>query len=246
MAEEEAPKKAEKDRSERWLLTYADLITLLLIFFIILYVMGKQDAARFQAMANSLNKAFKGTGHVVGRSPGPGIRGGGRPGSGGPGSGEPTAEDVKREVQEIAKQQGLGSDVSVTVDSRGTVITLKERVLFGSGRADLSDRARTALDSIGAVLAQKPGSFIRVEGHTDNVPIAGRYPSNWELSSARAASVVRLMVSDMGIDPSHFAVAGFGDTQPVASNDSPEGRAANRRIEIVITDKAFRPAPASR
>lgn len=253
MAEEDdSPKKAEKDRSERWLLTYADLITLLLIFFIILYVMSKQDQVKFQVMATQLSKVFRGTSYIVGKAPGPGIRGGGRPGQGG-GAAQGQTEDqslqqVKQEVQELAKQQGLQKELSVTVDERGVVLRLKDRVLFPSGRADLSGKAQEILADVGEILRRQEGAYVQVEGHTDDVPIGSRYPSNWELSAARAASVVRLLISDTGMDPGHLRVAGYGEFRPLEDNRSEEGRAANRRIEIVLLRSKFNAveAPPSR
>ncbi|MFA6108128.1 MAG: flagellar motor protein MotB [Candidatus Latescibacterota bacterium] len=243
MAEEEddSPREAEKDRSERWLLTYADLITLLLIFFIIMYVFSKQDVTKFKAMATSLRSAFQGTSYVVGKAPGPGLRGGGRPGQG---TGAAQAEDqalqrVQQEVQELAKQQGLQQEMSVSVEEKGAVVRLSDQVLFASGQAELSGPARQILQGVGEILRKEGGFYLRVEGHTDDVPIGSRYPSNWELSAARAASVVRLFVSDVGIDPGRLWVTGYGEYRPVADNRTEAGRAANRRIEIVMLKSKY-------
>jgi chemotaxis protein MotB len=249
MAEEEddSPREAEKDRSERWLLTYADLITLLLIFFIIMYVFSKQDVTKFKALATSLNRAFQGTSYVVGKAPGPGLRGGGRPGQGGGGPAqteEQALQRVKQEVQELAKQQGLQQEVSVSVEEKGVVVRLSDRVLFASGQAELSEHAREILRGVGTILRKETGFYLRVEGHTDAVPIGSRYPSNWELSSARAASVVRLFVSDVGLDPERLWVAGYGEHRPVADNRTEAGRAANRRIEIVMLKSKYNAAEA--
>jgi chemotaxis protein MotB len=119
------------------------------------------------------------------------------------------------------------------VDGR-MVVELATDVLFASGKADLSDAGKAAVAEVGAVLAQMPDRKFQVEGHTDNVPIkTPQFPSNWELASARAITVVRALV-DAGLRPSHVSAAAYGEFRPVAPNDSAEGKAANRRIEITV------------
>ena len=127
-----------------------------------------------------------------------------------------------------------GGQLSVDIVRGRLVILLPQDVLFGSGSASLGAEGRSVLSEVARVLAEFPDRRFQVEGHTDNVPIATeRFPSNWELSSARALAVVRLL-AQQGVDPANVSGAAFGEFQPVASNDDREGRARNRRIEIVM------------
>jgi chemotaxis protein MotB len=112
-------------------------------------------------------------------------------------------------------------------------VKLKDKILFSSGSAKVGKEGRDALASVAGVLKDVQGKVVRVEGHTDDVPAGGAYPSNWELSTARALAVVRFLESQ-GLDPSRLAAAGYGEHRPVAANDTPEGRSQNRRIEIVL------------
>ncbi|OGS37055.1 MAG: hypothetical protein A2293_01295 [Elusimicrobia bacterium RIFOXYB2_FULL_49_7] len=247
MSEKKAsPPNPEKDRSERWLLTYADLITLLLIFFIILYVMSVQDVVKFQMMAESIVDAFQGTNMVVGESPGPAMVPGSAgsrvsgPGAKGKGAGTKGKEQlkmeyIKQEVERLASREGLQSQVSVRMEERGIVITIVDKVLFASGYADIHEEAKSALVGIGKILAVNKDQYVRVEGHTDNIPIRNeKFTSNWELSATRATHVVRLFIDDVGLNPRLFAAVGYGEFRPVATNATPEGRSKNRRVEIVI------------
>lgn len=139
----------------------------------------------------------------------------------------------RRIRDELASMIDAGK-LSVRIARGRLVIDLKQDILFPSGSAKLSDIGSETLSEVAAALANFPGRAFQVEGHTDNVPIkTTRFPSNWELSTARATSVVTLFVA-RGIDAAHLSAAGYGEHQPRADNGSPEGRALNRRIEIVM------------
>lgn len=151
---------------------------------------------------------------------------------------------IEREVRQRNEiyQQVLGrfqslidaGQLSVSIDRGRLVIQLPQDVLFNSGSATLGEDGRETVSAVGAVLADLPDRQFQIEGHTDDVPISTeRFPSNWELSTARALSVVRLLV-ESGVDPEGLSGAGYGEFQPVASNETPEGRRRNRRIEIVM------------
>lgn len=232
------PAAAEKDRSERWLLTYSDLITLLLIFFIILYVMSSRDVVKFQAMADSIVEAFTGTKEIVGEAPGPsfidGLKGLNRSGQKKETKQKLKAEYIRQEIERVAVAESLQSSISVNMDDRGIVIRMDEKVLFGSGEADLGSNAREILKKVAKILTVNRTQYMRIEGHTDNVPISSaRFPSNWELSADRATSVVRLLTAN-GIDPRLLSAAGYGEHRPLANNNTIEGRNKNRRVEIVL------------
>jgi len=244
----QSPPEPEKDRSERWLLTYSDLITLLLVFFIILYTISQQDAAKFQQVADSLNSALTGSKDIVGESPGisqiPGNNGFHLDVSNVDKEAKEKAEqnklkEIKKKVEEMAKKEGLQSSISVTLEERGVAIRIVDRVLFESGYADLTPQADKILRSIGKILYASQGQYIRIEGHTDNVPMSGRFASNWELSASRATNVLRLFIDKAGINPKILSAVGYGEYRPIANNDSDVGRAKNRRVEIVILNTKF-------
>lgn len=228
----------EKDTSERWLLTYADLITLLCIFFIILYVFSASDVQKFRALADSLHGIFTGTKVFLGDAPGPSFiagESGMKPRVNSQITELEKMEMIKRQIEEMAKKEGLQSSVSVTLEERGVVIRIVDQILFQSGEADLSGQARGVLHSIGKILLVNKDQYMRIEGHTDNVPIAtGTFQSNWELSAKRATNVVGMFINDASIDPKLMCAVGYGEFRPVDDNKTEAGRTKNRRVEIVI------------
>ena len=141
----------------------------------------------------------------------------------------------RRIRDELASMIDAGK-LAVRIARGRLVIDLKQDILFPSGSSKLSDLGEETLADVARALSRFPDRRFQVEGHTDNVPIkTARFPSNWELSTARATRVVRLLADDAGIDPTRLTASGYGEHRPVASNDSEEGRAANRRIEIRVT-----------
>jgi chemotaxis protein MotB len=132
------------------------------------------------------------------------------------------------------RQRGDGTEITTEIDERGLVIHVKENAFFESGQAELTPAAKTALDAIGEVI-QGIDNFIRVEGHTDDRPIhTAQFPSNWELSTSRATQVVRYFLSKYAFAPDKISVSGYAEHRPIAPNDTPENRARNRRVDIVI------------
>lgn len=256
----------EKDNAERWLLTYSDLITLLMVFFVVLYSMSQIDANKFKAVAESLSVALGGGAASqidVGSSmSGPSIFESGTPksnttqpgtteeidkttninsaGSGlKPGQGNSDAENmtiegIKAKLDKFAADNGIQTQLMASIEERGLVISIQETLLFESGSADVTPRAREILDKINTVLAVAP-NYIKVEGHTDNLPInTNRFPSNWELSVLRATNVVHIMATPGTISSNRLSAAGYGEYRPIATNKSEEGRARNRRVDLVI------------
>ncbi|HVW32272.1 MAG TPA: flagellar motor protein MotB [Acidimicrobiia bacterium] len=246
---------------ERWLITYADMITLLMVLFIVLYSISQVDLAKFRKLKEGIAGGFGGPTALAAVQGGAGALSGGGAvfdaqvtGSGT----QPSAEALNGLLSDIrartegARQQrtvlqgtqqdlqqsldaaGLGDTVRFRLESRGLVVTIvTDRVLFDPGQADLRPEGREVMDKIAAALGKLPNK-LSVEGHTDNTPISGRYPSNWELSTARATTVLRELIERHGIDPGRLQAAGYADERPVASNATPEGRAANRRVELVV------------
>lgn len=241
-----AKEKIVKDTSERWLLTYADLMNLLLILFILLYTMSKVDVAKYQTVAASLRAAFGdatvnqvigdagGAPSIInidGQNPSPVVEAQME---------EQQMEEIKENISEVVQKEGLSGEVVVTMEERGIVISIAEKVLFRSGSADLEPDSKQTIEKIGKVLLAIPGKMIRVEGHTDNVPIStSRFPDNQELSTARANSVWRILVNNVGISPKSLSATGYGEYRPKVPNDSEENRAQNRRVDIAILKDMF-------
>ncbi len=244
-------KQGERDNHERWLITYSDLITLLMIFFVIMYAMSKVDVAKFMTLSQSLAAALHKndeiplknlgtTGLVVPANPSDE----GNKQKTGPVERD-TAEDRKldnlyQQVSAYIKEHHLEGNVKIVSQQRGIQITLRDIVLFDTGKATIKPQARKLLQGL-VPFFQKLDNPIVIEGHTDNRPIATpQYPSNWELSAARAINVVRFFVGEH-IDPSRLSGVGYGEYHPVAPNDTEAHRQENRRVNIVI----LRDTPAS-
>jgi len=163
-------------------------------------------------------------------------------------------QERRREESARAMREKLAAvigpeDGTVLVEGSRLTIRLANQILFRSGEARLREESRPALEAVAALLTNELGAYaVAVEGHTDNVPISdssrSRFPSNWDLSAARAASAVRFLEAEGGVASARLAVVGHGDTRPLASNDTPEGQAANRRIEFIIDLNAAAPTPA--
>ncbi|MBI4083018.1 MAG: OmpA family protein [Candidatus Lambdaproteobacteria bacterium] len=225
------PKPPEKEpSSERWLLTYADLITLLMIFFVVMYALSSVDAKKFQQLAQALSGVFGGSQSFIGTTGGPAIV---------PQPGAQLPDRTYDEIQDYIQQHQLQQQVSALREDRGVVVTLDENFLFQSGRAEIAQPRIQALANLGKVLASA-NNYIRVEGHTDNVPIAaGPYHSNWQLSSARATYITELLIAYAGIRPQRLSAMGYGEYRPIADNATEAGRAKNRRVEIVLLNPKY-------
>ncbi len=216
----------------RWLLTYADMITLLMAFFIMMYSMSVISVEKFDQAAASLRSEF-------------GTPGRHRPGGGSgllphPGRSagvqlEEPLQSVKDELEEYIEENDLQSLIQTTEEVRGLVITLvSDNLLFPVGEATLRAPALSIVNEIAGLLQDIP-NLIVIEGHTCSLAIkTSRYPSNWELSAARACAVTRYLVEQWGIDEVRLAATGYAASRPVESNDREEGRAKNRRVEIVL------------
>jgi chemotaxis protein MotB len=261
-------RQADHVNHERWLVSYADFITLLFAFFVVMYSISSVNEGKYRVLSKTLTSAFQETG----RSPEPiqvgelnsqtgEIIGSDRQNAlieteirVGPGTYEESSSGKKPFDESLAEMpsddsQRLGFLAATIEDMLGTYVdqdlvevsftkdrvkvNMKDKMLFGSGSATLSNTAVTALRDISRVLSKVPNQ-IQVEGNTDNRPIhTEEFPSNWELSAARAASVVHLM-SRMGVDPSRLSAIGYGEHRPAASNDTEAGRARNRHVTLVI------------
>lgn len=210
----------------RWLLTYSDMITLLMIFFIVMYIMSTVNTEKFRALAENLSITLNG-------SPA-GIMDDGAPIT--PGSGGEAAQmaQVEEELRRYLAKENLNYQVSIRREERGLVVSFQDTVLFPKGSAALTPEARQIVARVGETLKEMP-NYIRVEGHTCNLPISNtQFPSNWELSSARATNVVRELITASGVPAERLSASGYGEYRPRYQNDSEEHRQLNRRIDILI------------
>ncbi len=213
----------------RWLLTYADMITLLLALFIILFAISNISAVKFNRLVQAISGGFNSTSEI--NAPPAGGTTGAERGR----TYDANMVAMKDRLDKYIAQARLQSKVETRLDRQGLVITLlSDKAYYDSGSADLRPETKRLLD---VVAAQVRGvkNDVRVEGSTDNVPIAtSAYPSNWELSAARATGVTRYLVEHEKIVPTRISFAGYGQFHPKFANDSPAHRQQNRRVDIVI------------
>jgi chemotaxis protein MotB len=282
---------AEHENEERWLLTYADMLTLLFALFMVLFSISSVNISKYQVLQQSLKAAFSGSVLPGGRSimqsgsestsahspataevpsivpltPTPTSRSSSSTGSANSATAKPmnTAqlqaaldsmsasiaeqnafEQLKQKMDAYAKAHGFGDKVQTTVEHRGLVVrVLTDNLLFDSGSATLQPQADSLLDQVAQLLNLDKSHPITVEGHTDNQPISSaQFPSNWELSTARATTVVRFLIS-RSVSASRLGAVGYADLHPIASNATAIGRAQNRRVEIVLM--RLNPVPPS-
>ena len=239
----------EHINTEAWLLPYSDLMTLLLAVFIVLFAVSKIDEAKAQAISRAFQSVFGMSSGEMPIDSGKGII---------PDSSEilnifpdrlPTESanqeamnrqemenlnKIKEDLTKYFMEEGLDLDFDMYIDERGLVISLNNAILFDPGRVDIKPEIELILLKVGNTLKNLDND-LRVEGHTDNIPISSViYPSNWELSAARAARVVRLFVDECGITPEKLIAVGYGEYKPLDSNDTPEGRNKNRRVDVIV------------
>lgn len=227
-------KHEEHENHERWLVSYADFITLLFAFFTSMYAISTANEGKFRALSDSLSTSFLGPSVITsgGRSNGPSfIESKSRNlSSEFRGLYSDKYDRIKEALKELEKDQKL----SFFFDENMLIIRLTESALFMAGSDELVDEAFPVLDEIVAVLKTQPYD-VRIEGHTDNIPInTQRFPSNWDLSSARAITILKYFMDKHGFDPVKLSAVGYGEYRPLVSNDTPSGRLKNRRVDIMV------------
>jgi chemotaxis protein MotB len=234
------------ENSERWLVSYSDFITLLMVLFVVLYSMGQVDVEKYKRLAESMRNAFTlgggGAEDVIQLDINQSTNGSTEDGQPAPivvpgiPESPPQSEEVAGQLTQMLALQNLGSEVSVQTNIDGVLISLSEKLLFPTGSAELPEDAKPVLDTIVGML--KPiTNDIRLVGHTDNTPSTDpRYPTNFELSLARAMQVANYL-TNAGIDPARLIVTGRSEYDPVFPNDTEEHKALNGRVDIVIVYK---------
>jgi chemotaxis protein MotB len=231
-----------------WAVTFADMMCLLLTFFVLIASYSYTDASKYRALAGSLRQAFGVREPNAGSStPGPRVAEGaqgsgaqvlGAEGSGGHGSGARNSvvslrENLEQKLAALA-ESGAFPGLQVVRSQEGMRLRVQEGVMFDLGRADVRPEARPLVERLAPIFSRYPGQ-IWVEGHTDDLPIRNMiYPSNWELSAARAGNVVRALI-EAGVPSAHLAAVGYAETRPLAPNLDVESRQRNRRVEFLLT-----------
>lgn len=195
--------------SPAWMLTYGDMVTLILVFFVLLFTLSDINIVKFSSFFQKMKKP-----PVV--------------------LDEEQLRRVMLELANYAKEKGLEDKIGLAIDLQGLTITLTESIMFRSGQARLMNEALPILEVIADKIINLPNP-LAIEGHTDNIPIRNeQFPSNWELSLSRAVNVLKYLVEKKGVDPGRISAAGYAEYRPVSSNDTPEGRAQNRRVVLVV------------
>lgn len=239
-------KHEEPEHNDRWLITYSDLITLLMIFFVIMYAISKVDIAKFETLSQSLSAALHNSQQIPLKNLGStGLVVPANPTNTGDKAKQPVSQNsaqtqndkalnnLYNQVKAYIDTHNLNGKVTVLNEQRGVQITLRAVVLFRTGQATILPQARNLLKGM-VPFFQSVSNPMVIEGYTDNVPIhTKQFPSNWELSSARAIDVVRYLIS-VGISPPRLSGVGYGKYHPVVPNNTPAQRQENRRINIVI------------
>lgn len=225
----------EHENAERWLLTYADMITLLVAFFIMMYSMSVMNLAKFHQVAVSIKSGFGGKLTGAGQAVLNQSGGDGKKPTILPDINPPAPAAMAREIRSYIKKKGLQKDLRVHVSERGVVVSIvADKMLFPKGQAYITPATGQLLDKISSLIA-KTNNLVRVEGHTDDLPInTPRFPSNWELSTSRATTVVRYLIEHDRIEPARISAAGYADSRPLVPNDSEANRVYNRRVDLVI------------
>lgn len=247
-------KHEEPESHERWLVSYADFITLLFAFFVVLYSSSQVDNKKIARLSIAIQGGFQELGVFTGTAQGPPSKGKEAPPPLGP---KMTIEypgleplvtpgvilteglqkdeaTLRRELENTLGEEIKKHEVQIRIGREGLIVSLRELGFFNSGEATLLEGAEAKITRIAKILGSR-GYDIRVEGHTDNVPIhTATFKSNWELSTARATEVVNLLVDRNGFDPRHISVAGYSEYRPIADNDTEDGRRMNRRVDLVI------------
>lgn len=239
-------KREEKEANhERWLLTYSDLITLLMIFFVIMYASSNVSASKYKAVSDSFKIALGGGRTLIGQEEGANINASNSVENSSTSkdnkelSEENKLMNLKENVDNYLQSAGMSASISTSIEERGLVISLKDSIIFESGKAEIKSDYKKKLVDLGSIL-NKMDSYIRVEGHTDNVPINNnKFNSNWQLSVIRATNVTELLIEEAHIAPKRLSSVGYGEFRPVADNTTEQGRAQNRRVDIVLINSKY-------
>lgn len=247
-------KHPEHVNLERWLVSYADFITLLFAFFVVMYSIANQDKAKIKQIVQSIEKSFFGSSGKLDLGTGQSVNIMSNPSStrgrvldmpmghtAAEKENTPELEEIAKRIEDTLAYQFQTTDFKdvfeMTYDDRGLVIRMSANRIYKQGQEGIDIKYLPLIDKMAEVIFQTK-RLIRIEGHTDNTPLGegGKFPTNWELSSARAAWIVRYLVAKFQFPARRLSAAGYADGRPIADNKTEAGRAQNRRIEIVVTN----------
>ncbi len=246
-------KKGDDVNPDAWLGTYADAVTLLMAFFVVLFSISSVDAQKLKELKEALQDALTGKNTVKELEDIDDLKIDAKkdnneqdkeqtePSEKPPSEQTPAPppplnkEELKQTLEEVIEQKNLADKIKLVEDERGIILQLHESLLFDSGKADLK-ATPDVLDALYTMVSSVSNSVL-IEGNTDNNPINTKeFPSNWELSTARAVSVARFFIYEKQISPKRISVKGFGEYNPIVENDTPENKSLNRRVDILILD----------
>jgi chemotaxis protein MotB len=245
-------KPPEAENHERWLISYADFITLLFAFFVVMFATSQTDKAKAQQVSDSVKKALEGEkmSTMIAAVLGGTIdnTGKGNNQMHGPG-GANTPPEAKKDqklaelmpslkvLSQELKDEIAKGEIQIVMQPRGLVVSFTQAALFPSGQDEIAANSYDSLKKVAAAIEKLPNP-VRLEGHTDSVPInTPRFHSNWELSAARSIALLELMSGKFGVPRDRLSIAGYADNAPVAPNDTEAGRARNRRVDVVILNE---------
>jgi chemotaxis protein MotB len=223
-------RRSSRVSHDRWLVSYADFITLLFAFFAMMYAVSSVDARKLEVAADGLREAFAAA-HVPSGSRVVSLD------DGGAADADRTTDEIEATLRSQLAPELQSSGLSLRVGRRGVILSIPEAGSFATGNDELSPVAATLINRVASVIDAYPNP-VRVEGHADNLPISTlRFRSNWDLSASRASRVVELLIR-AGVEPSRLAATGYAEFQPVTANSDEVARATNRRVDLVILNQA--------
>ena len=247
LAKKSKKHKHEEEVSEAWLLPYADVLTLLLALFIVLFASSSVDQQKLEKMSQAFNEVLEG-GTGIFEQPSP-IESPDTPNDTGKGEeGESTdyiedqqaLSEIQDSVDEYIAVNALEKQFATKLTDEGLLVTIRDSILFDMGEAEVKGEYRQIAEDIADLLVFDPPRNVVITGHTDNIPISSNeYSSNWELSVMRSVNFLKILADKNKIDPLYFSAKGYGEFKPVASNDTPLDRAKNRRVEVLIQPRVL-------
>jgi chemotaxis protein MotB len=246
LAKKRKKHREEEHIDESWLIPYADILTLLLALFIVLFSMSTVDQQKLEQMAQVFNQIFDGgTNFMDNPSPidvpiTPNNTNETEEQSSAYIEDQKALSEIKASVDEYIAVNALEKQFVTKLTDEGLLVTIRENILFDMGKAEVKSEYRQIAEDISDLLVFDPPRNVVITGHTDNIPISSSvFSSNWELSVMRSVNFLKILVSKGTIDPLYFSAKGYGEFKPVASNDTVEGRSKNRRVEVLIQPRVL-------
>ncbi len=222
-------KKGDDIRTDGWMDTFADTMTLLLTFFILLYSISAVDSEKLKELSQALQYSLTGDSSVKELQSIDDLKIEIEEGT--------KYEDLAAKLNKIIEENSLTDEIKIREEDRGIVLEVDESILFDSGKAEIKEDSIHVLDTVAKII-QETDNEIVAEGNTDNVPVSNaKYKSNWELSTERSLSIVRYLIENKNINPNRISLKGYGEYNPIVPNDSDENRAKNRRVDILVVEE---------